>query len=480
MLITLLIVAAIVAAVIREYTRGHLDLARLGRLALSGAIAGLIIFAIFNPGLVRDEQKMPQLGLDTLFDLDEAMKTLDALGKRLQTPDPYGAFMFVGFFSAMLGGLLLIVDEIGSPTKRIIKKALLAAAAGVVIGGTAGVAIDQLFTHLCRGRSLIMAVVIMSIAQPFGWLLIGVAAGIATGVTLGSRRRLMACVWGGLLGGFIGGNLFSVIGTVTSLVFQTGTIGRMVGIPAMGAAIGASLAFIEDVAKRSWVTVLSGPKEGRSYILSKPETIIGRDELADIGLFGDPGVAKRHASLLLQGYVVTLQATGGEVAVNGAQAQSVQLRPWDMFTVGRYSLRFHQKGERQAAPAGYSMQPYAQPMPQAQYGPPPQTVGMPAVGASSGCLALVAVSGPYMNQRFTFSPGSVRIGRDAGCAILLSWDTMVSRNHAELAWSGSGWVARDLGSRNGLWVNGVRTAEHVLNVGDQIGVGQTWLRVEAF
>jgi len=40
----------------------------------------------------------------------------------------------------------------------------------------------------------------------------------------------------------------------------------------------------------------------------------------------------------------------------------------------------------------------------------------------------------------------------------LSWDTVVSRNE--------------------LWVNGVRIAEHTLNVGDQIGVGQTRLRVE--
>ncbi len=183
-----------------------------------------------------------------------------------------------------------------------------------------------------------------------------------------------------------------------------------------------------------------------------------------------------------------LQATGGPVSVNGAQVQAAQLRPWDVFNVGTHRLRFHQKGERQAAPPGYAAQPCAQPYPQPMpqvpqapvgpVGPPSQTVGMPALGAMQGCVSLIAVSGPYMNQRFTFSPGSVRIGRDAGCAILLAWDTMVSRNHAELAWNGSGWVVRDLGSRNGLWVNGVRTAEHALNAGDQVGVGQTWLRVE--
>ncbi len=162
----------------------------------------------------------------------------------------------------MLGGLLLIVDEIGSSTRRIIKKALLAAASGIVIGGLSGVAIDQIFTHICRGKSDVTTIIVMSVAQPLGWALIGVAAGLSVGVTLRSRQRLMACFWGGLLGGFLGGSLFSTIGAVSSLVFQNGSLGRGVGLPAMGAVIGASLAFIEDVAKRSWVTVLSGSKEG--------------------------------------------------------------------------------------------------------------------------------------------------------------------------------------------------------------------------
>jgi hypothetical protein len=48
-----------------------------------------------------------------------------------------------------------------------------------------------------------------------------------------------------------------------------------------------------------------------------------------------------------------------------------------------------------------------------------------------------------------------RIGRshDGDLVVLAS---SVSREHAELAWSDAGWTVRDLGSRNGTFVNGVR------------------------
>ena len=63
------------------------------------------------------------------------------------------------------------------------------------------------------------------------------------------------------------------------------------------------------------------------------------------------------------------------------------------------------------------------------------------------------------------------IGREAGCDLVLS-DLSVSRRHAELATDPSGTlVIRDLGSRNGVFVNGARVAEARLAAGDMVGVG---------
>lgn len=66
--------------------------------------------------------------------------------------------------------------------------------------------------------------------------------------------------------------------------------------------------------------------------------------------------------------------------------------------------------------------------------------------------------------------GRVVVGRDPHCDI--SHDhSLLSRRHAEFTVAGEKVTVRDLGSRNGLFVNGVRTAERVLNPGDVVQIG---------
>lgn len=50
------------------------------------------------------------------------------------------------------------------------------------------------------------------------------------------------------------------------------------------------------------------------------------------------------------------------------------------------------------------------------------------------------------------------VGRDPGCDVVLD-DDRVSRRHARLACNGSGWTVADLGSKNGLLVDGMPLAE---------------------
>jgi pSer/pThr/pTyr-binding forkhead associated (FHA) protein len=282
---------------------------------------------------------------------------------------------------------------------------------------------------------------------------------------------------GGLIGGGAGGLLFDV----TSIITDGGSVSRFIGFILMGAATGAAVAFVDEIAKQNWVTVLSGPKEGRSFIITKPTTTIGRDELADIPLFGDPNVAKQHAYLVLQNNSVSVQsASGVNVSVNNSPTQSATLNDGDLLGVGRFHLRFSQKAnlavqaaasrpQRRWSEAQSTPQPTMQP-----YSAPQQTI---VQSVATGNLTLTVVGGPHMNQKFEFEPGTIRIGREPGCQIILAQDTMVSRNHAEIMWNGSGWIIRDLGSTNGLWSNGRRITEQVLHIGDQIGIGQTILMV---
>ena len=76
------------------------------------------------------------------------------------------------------------------------------------------------------------------------------------------------------------------------------------------------------------------------------------------------------------------------------------------------------------------------------------------------------------------------VGRSPGCGLQLD-DRRVSGEQAVLSWGAEGWSARDLGSRNGTWVDGVRLEVGVkapLAQGSQIAFGderRTWRLDEA-
>lgn len=77
--------------------------------------------------------------------------------------------------------------------------------------------------------------------------------------------------------------------------------------------------------------------------------------------------------------------------------------------------------------------------------------------------------------------GRVAIGRGKDCELVLITDS-ASRRHAEVYAEGADFCVRDLGSKNGTFVNGQPvTRPHMLKPGDRIGVGTntiTFCRVE--
>jgi hypothetical protein len=71
----------------------------------------------------------------------------------------------------------------------------------------------------------------------------------------------------------------------------------------------------------------------------------------------------------------------------------------------------------------------------------------------------------------------VRVGRSRDCDVVLS-DPNVSRRHIELRRGERGWAAVDLGSTNGMKVNGRRVSHAELQPGDRITIGITDLTFE--
>lgn len=62
------------------------------------------------------------------------------------------------------------------------------------------------------------------------------------------------------------------------------------------------------------------------------------------------------------------------------------------------------------------------------------------------------------------------VGRDPSCDVTHE-DDLVSRRHAEFVTSADTVTVRDLGSRNGIYVNGLKTAERPIYPGDVVQIG---------
>jgi hypothetical protein len=92
------------------------------------------------------------------------------------------------------------------------------------------------------------------------------------------------------------------------------------------------------------------------------------------------------------------------------------------------------------------------------------------VGSGAGTgrrRAIVVVDG----KRLLVPPQGALIGRSRECDIVID-DTNVSRRHAEISPGGSGWRVQDLGSTNGVRVNGRQVdGPHPLESGDRIELG---------
>lgn len=90
---------------------------------------------------------------------------------------------------------------------------------------------------------------------------------------------------------------------------------------------------------------------------------------------------------------------------------------------------------------------------------------------SAPIFSLIQKKGPEPNRDFQLEKEYITIGRGKANDIVID-DPEVSRNHASLTRHESGWMIEDLGSVNGVWINGQRISEPtILRPGDQVSFG---------
>jgi pSer/pThr/pTyr-binding forkhead associated (FHA) protein len=91
---------------------------------------------------------------------------------------------------------------------------------------------------------------------------------------------------------------------------------------------------------------------------------------------------------------------------------------------------------------------------------------------------LRALNGSEQGREYPIENVKYRIGTDSSNELQLS-DSYVSRKHASIEYESGTFYLRDIGSRNGTFLNGLRIDETaVLHPGDEIRVGKTIFKLE--
>ncbi len=204
--------------------------------------------------------------------------------------------------------------------------------------------------------------------QVFGWTLTGLLIGSALGshdlivcLTQGhptrpALRKIANGLIGGVVGGLVGSAFFYALrqGLVTIFARDPGDLvsASALGFTALGACIGAAIGWAQVLLREAWIKVEAGFRPGRELILAKLETMIGRAESCDVGLFGGKGVEPVHARIVQRGGQFVLVDAG---APNGTYLNDKRikapapLRSGDLILVGNCALRFQERGRGKAA-----------------------------------------------------------------------------------------------------------------------------------
>jgi adenylate cyclase len=202
--------------------------------------------------------------------------------------------------------------------------------------------------------------------------------------------------------------------------------------------------------------------------LLKPSLLIGRQNNCDIPL-GYPAVSSRHCELEFRDGYWRMRDLGSRngTRINGVVCNEGWLMPDDILGVARHSYRVVYM-----PPAGRSIPPAA---PGAEVGTRKAEPQRPAtrIGGGFSLGQMVPCGG---GKPILLTKDSLIIGRQVGCDIVLS-DPSVSGRHCKLERHNGAWVVHDLGSRNGIRVNGVACQSERLMPGAVLSVAAQRYRI---
>ncbi len=173
------------------------------------------------------------------------------------------------------------------------------------------------------------------------WMLIGLGAGLAVGISSLAWKRILVAGAGGLVGGFLGGFLFD---------FFTGeAAAQVVGLIVTGLAVGVGIGLMEQATKTSWLEIVQGGMAGKQFILFKPQITLGSSPAADVTLIKDPAIPGVAARISRRGSSVTITSLEPQnpISVNGQAAQTIRLEEGAVIGLGATRVRYRERGKNQ-------------------------------------------------------------------------------------------------------------------------------------
>jgi transcriptional regulator with PAS, ATPase and Fis domain len=107
---------------------------------------------------------------------------------------------------------------------------------------------------------------------------------------------------------------------------------------------------------------------------------------------------------------------------------------------------------------------------------PHTTRALPAIHVLLRGATFEVVAGPDTGVTFKMTRTSLVVGSGAEVDVMLA-DSSISRRHVEFVATTEGLLVRDLGSRNGTWIGGLRFTEGTLRQDAVLSLGETSLSV---
>lgn len=361
--------------------------------------------------------------------------------------------LFGGLFGLGLGLVLGAAEGVFARSRYQIQRGGLIGAVAGLVGGAIGLMVGEIVYQPLSSIGFI--------GRSIGWAVFGALLGIAQGMIRRSWLGMRSAFLGGLIGGAIGGFMFDLVGFTIGLLTGSDGLSRGVALTILGACIGLWIALIERALAPALLKVISGPLEGREFLLDKPLLVLGSDERNDIPIFGDPAISKRHLTLRSAQKTYLAQAEpGAALAINGQAAAQQPLRHEDQLLIGRTRLLFRQKTPTVA--------------------PGPSLAPTPVAGQSIGSQRMSAalfLVDEHSARRYPLGAGITRIGRAPDNDIVLD-DASVSGYHAEIRYEDGRYLLYDQGSSNGSYVNGRRlSGPNLIKAGWQLQFGDSILQV---